>query len=84
MDPAASQSFTLTVQEPARFSTSASATLTTGQAGSFGVLTILGFPVATTLTASGALPSGVTFTDNANGTATIAGTPAAAPEAPTR
>ena len=32
---------------------------------------------AATITESGALPSGVTFTDNGNGTATLAGTPAA-------
>ena len=32
---------------------------------------------APALTESGALPAGLTFTDNGNGTATIAGTPAA-------
>ena len=36
-----------------------------------------GYP-APTLTRSGALPVGVTFTDNGNGTATLMGTPAAA------
>jgi uncharacterized protein (DUF697 family) len=34
-----------------------------------------GFPIAT-LSESGGLPSGVTFTDNHNGTATLSGTPA--------
>src|SRR5262249_25866466 len=47
---------------------------------SFGVpfsftVTTDGYPVPT-LTKTGTLPSGVTFTDNGNGTATIAGTPA--------
>ena len=46
-----------------------------GTAGSFSVTTT-GYPAAA-LTESGALPSGVTFTDNGNGTATLAGTPAA-------
>ena len=39
-------------------------------------MTTTGYP-APTLTETGALPPGVTFTDNANGTATLAGTPAA-------
>ena len=39
--------------------------------------TTAGFPAATTLTETGALPAGVTFTDNGDGTATLAGTPAA-------
>ena len=46
-----------------------------GQAGSFTVTT-KGFPTAA-LSESGTLPSGVTFTDNGNGTATLSGTPAA-------
>ncbi len=36
-----------------------------------------GNPAATTLIETGILPSGVTFTDNGDGTATLAGTPAA-------
>jgi hypothetical protein len=39
-------------------------------------VTTTGFPTAA-LSESGALPSGVTFTDNGDGTATLAGTPAA-------
>ena len=46
-----------------------------GTAGTFAV-TSTGSPTAT-LTETGALPGGVTFTDNGNGTATLAGTPAA-------
>lgn len=56
--------------------TSAStATLTTGSAGSFAV-TATGVP-APKLTATGTLPAGVTFKDSGNGSATLAGTPAA-------
>jgi hypothetical protein len=74
----ATQSFTLTVNVPsvAPLITSAgSTTFTTGTAGSFSVTTT-GSPAAT-VTESGALPSGVTFTGNSNGTATLSGTPAA-------
>ena len=46
--------------------------------------TTAGFPTATTLTKTGALPAGVTFTDNGDGTATLAGTPAAGPAAAIR
>ncbi len=77
VSPDASQSFTLTVNAaptaPA-ITSGSSATLTVGTAGSFTV-TSTGSPVAK-LTESGALPSGVTFTDNGDGTATLAGTPA--------
>ncbi|MGF1426722.1 putative Ig domain-containing protein [Kitasatospora sp. LaBMicrA B282] len=56
--------------------TSASATtLTTGTPATFTVTTT-GIP-APALTVTGKLPSGVAFKDNGNGTATLAGTPAA-------
>src|SRR5205085_4077250 len=42
----------------------------------FTVTTGPSFPAAVTLTETGALPAGLTFTDNHNGTATITGTPA--------
>jgi hypothetical protein len=74
----ATQSFTLTVsaatQAPAITSAS-STTFLVGTAGSFTVTTT-GSP-APSLTESGTLPSGVTFKSNGNGTATLAGTPAA-------
>ncbi|HTW22945.1 MAG TPA: LamG-like jellyroll fold domain-containing protein, partial [Candidatus Baltobacteraceae bacterium] len=74
---AATQSFTLTVnaanQAPAITSAS-STTFTVGGAGTFTV-TSTGTPTPT-VTESGTLPNGVTFTSNANGTATLAGTPA--------
>ncbi|QMU73013.1 Ig domain-containing protein [Streptacidiphilus sp. P02-A3a] len=50
-------------------------TLTTGTAGTFTVTTTGTAPI--TITEGGALPSGVTFKDNGNGTATLSGTPAA-------
>ncbi len=59
-----------------RFASANNATFTVGQAGSFTVQTA-GLPPATSITQSGSLPAGVTFTDNGNGTATLAGTPAA-------
>lgn len=57
-----------------RFSSPSHATFTVGDAGSFTVRTA-GLPRATSITRSGALPSGVTFADNGDGTATLAGTP---------
>jgi hypothetical protein len=70
----ATQSFTLTVNATAAITSAASTTFTTGSAGSFTVQTT-GSPTPS-ISKSGALPSGVTFTDNGNGTATLAGTPA--------
>jgi hypothetical protein len=55
------------------FNSAANATFTAGTAGSFTVES-LGAPVAS-LIETGALPSGVTFIDNGDGTATLAGTP---------
>src|SRR5439155_1277660 len=75
---AASQAFTLTVNTSQTAPTITSANSTTfvvGTAGSFTV-TATGTPTPT-LTETGALPSGVTFVDNGNGTATLSGTPAA-------
>ena len=53
-----------------------STTFTEGSAGTFTV-TSSGFPTAA-LSEVGTLPSGVSFVDNGDGTATLAGTPAAA------
>ena len=71
---AASQSFTLTVDEAPTITSANTATFTVGTSGSFTVMTA-GFP-ASTLTETGALPSGVTFAGGANGTGTLSGTPA--------
>ena len=75
VSPDASQSFTLTVNAAPDITSASAATFVTGTSGSFTV-TSTGFPTAA-LSATGNLPSGVTFTDNGDGTATIAGTPAA-------
>jgi sugar lactone lactonase YvrE len=72
--PNATQTFTLTVNQSPAFSSTGSATFQAASAGSFTVTTT-GLP-APALTSSGSLPSGVTFTDNRNGTATISGTSA--------
>ena len=58
-----------------RFTSAAATTFTAGSAGTFTVTTT-GNP-APAITSSGALPAGVTFVDNGDGTATLAGTPAA-------
>jgi hypothetical protein len=71
----ATQSFVLTVNSGLAITSAASASATSGTAFSFTVTTT-GTPTPT-LTEAGPLPSGVTFTANANGTATLAGTPAA-------
>jgi hypothetical protein len=70
----APQSFTLTVQEGPTITSANTATFTTGVPGSFTVITS-GFP-APALLQTGALPAGVTFVDNGDGTGTLAGTPA--------
>ena len=70
-----SRTVTVTVGQAAPAITSAnSTTFTVGTAGSFTVTTT-GSP-APSLGETGALPSGVTFKDNGNGTGTLSGTPA--------
>ena len=66
----------LSVDQAAAITSAAATTFTVGAAGNF-VVTTSGFP-APVVSHSGALPSGVHFTDNGNGTATLSGTPAAA------
>ena len=69
------QTFTLTVRQAPAITSTAATTFVVGAAGSFTVTTT-GFPTSA-LTLTGALPGGVTFTDNGDGTATLAGTPGA-------
>ncbi len=75
VSPDATQSFTLTVQQAPAIT---SANSTTFAEGSFGMFTVAttGFP-ASGLTETGALPAGVSFVSNGNGTATLSGTPGA-------
>jgi hypothetical protein len=65
----------LAVQTAPTVTSGNSAAFIAGQGGSFTVTTT-GFPAAA-LKVTGTLPSGIIFTDNGNGTATLAGTPAA-------
>ena len=76
VQPDASQTFVLSVDQAAAITSAAATTFTAGAAGNF-VVTTSGFP-APVVSHSGALPSGVNFTYNGNGTATLSGTPAAA------
>ena len=71
------QTATYTVVQPPSLTSASSAAFTQNVAGSFTVTTsgFAGKPVPV-LSESGALPSGVTFVDNIDGTATLAGTPA--------
>jgi len=65
----------VSVDSPAFFTSKAPALAHTGTAITpFTVTTLYGYPVPTISTAS-ALPSGITLTDNGNGTATLSGTP---------
>src|SRR5262249_28612500 len=73
--PNATQIFTVTVSQPPTFTSANASTFVVGQLGTFSVTTN-GVPNAAFTAAGAILPSGVTFTDNGNGTATLAGTPA--------
>jgi large repetitive protein len=68
-----SQSFTLVVNQVPTVTSPATATDTVGQPLSFDITTS-SYPTAA-LTQTGTLPTGVTFVDNGDGTATLAGTP---------
>jgi beta-propeller repeat-containing protein/putative Ig domain-containing protein len=70
--PNATQSFTLTVNESPTIVGPPTLTCTVGTACSIG-MTTTGFPVPS-LTVAGTLPSGITFTDNHDGTGTLGGT----------
>jgi hypothetical protein len=71
----ATQNFTLTVNQAPAITNVAKTTFTVGSTGSY-TITSSGYPTAA-LTESGSLPSGVTFVDNGDGTAKLAGKPAA-------
>jgi hypothetical protein len=71
--PNATQTLSIEVAGAPKVTSAGSGTFVAGQHGSFTV-TATGYPVPS-LGWSGTLPPGLTFTDNKNGTATIAGTP---------
>ena len=73
--PDATQNFTLTVNQAPGITSADHTTCTAGKACAFTVKST-GAP-APGLSEKGALPRGVTFKDNGDGTATLAGTPAA-------
>ena len=73
--PDGTQAFTLNVNQAPAVTSAAATTFTVGTLGSFTVTTS-GFPAPTLARGGVALPSGVTFTDNGNGTGTLSGTPA--------
>lgn len=56
------------------FTSDDNATFNIGAHGTFGITTS-GVPSVSSITMTGSLPSGLTFTDNGDGTATISGTP---------
>ncbi|QBB71920.1 hypothetical protein ELE36_17000 [Pseudolysobacter antarcticus] len=72
----ATQNFTLTIDQAPAITSLATTTFTVGTAGTF-IVNATGNPNPA-ISKTGALPSGVTLTDNGNGTATLSGTPAAA------
>lgn len=69
----ATQTFALTVEAGPAFSSPDAVTFTVGTVGSFDVTTT-GEPPVTSITRTGALPSGLTYLDNGDGTATLSGT----------
>jgi Beta-propeller repeat len=73
--PDAAQAFSLIVNEAPSFTSATSATFTLGFPGSF-TMTTHGYPQAG-LSETGPLPTGVSFVNNQNGTATLSGTPQA-------
>jgi hypothetical protein len=74
--PNATQNFTVIVSQPPTFTSANAATFVVGQAGTFTITTNAVPNAAFPAIGVGPLPSGVTFTDNGNGTATLSGTPA--------
>jgi hypothetical protein len=71
--PNGTQHFTLVIQLSPSITSGHSTTFTAGTNNTFTVTTT-GYPPPA-LTETGALPEGVTFTDNSNGTATLSGAP---------
>jgi hypothetical protein len=69
----ATQSFTLTVDQPAAITSASTTRFTVGTADSFTV-TASGYPTPS-LSESGTLPTGVSFHDDGDASATISGTP---------
>ena len=73
VSPAASQSFTLTVDQAPAITSANSTSFIEGSSNSFTVTTAA-FPTSS-LSETGTLPSGVSFVDNGDGTGALSGTP---------
>lgn len=71
---AATQAFTLTVNQAPVFTSANAIAFTELEAATFTIVTSA-FPMVTSLTCTGILPSGLTFTERGDGTATLSGTP---------
>ena len=69
------QRITAASSQPPAITSATTTTFTVGTAGTFTVTTT-GYPLVDTITETGALPAGVAFTNNRDGTATLGGTPA--------
>ena len=76
VSPDATQSFTLTINQAPAITSGASTTFTNGTSGQTYPVTTSGFPTPSITESTGSgqtgLPSGVTFTDNGDGTGTLA------------
>ena len=75
LSTASSSPVTVTLRQAPAITSASSSTFTVGTPKSFSITTT-GSPSAS-ITESGTLPAGLSFHDNANGTATISGTPSA-------
>jgi hypothetical protein len=75
VSPDATQTFTLTVDQPPGISSASTAAAVVGSPLHFTVTTT-GYPAPSLSDGGAALPGGVSFVNNGNGTAMLAGTPA--------
>lgn len=76
--PSRNQNFTLTINDPPRFTSFNSLTCASNQPCSI-TITTAGFPQISSITlSSGVLPAGMSLVYNGNGTATLSGTPTTA------
>ena len=74
-DTDSTENFTLTVDESPTITSAATVAFTENAAGTFTITTGPSVPSTVTLTEEDTLPTGMTFHDNGNGTATISGAP---------
>ena len=75
MNPPATQNFTLSISNPPRIVSANNTTFVVGSSNAFTIKALKTVPKST-LSFTGALPTGVTFAAHNNGTATLSGNPA--------